>query len=524
MPVSDDHSELDKRLAGAGKTLTEHTLQGFFWIFSGNIAQAVLKIGATAVLARFLMPGDFGIVGAGLVVVGFCQIFSQLGVGPAIVQRPEITDTHLKVAFTLSFLMGLTTAALVMAGAPLIAAFFRMPELESVARVLALSFPITGLGGTAEALLQRRMRFREFAKLELISFAFGYCLVGVTLAYIGYGIWALVIGHIAQNLLQTILVVRASPHVRTFSLHRATLKEILFFSGGFSLARIGNFVAVQADNVVVGRWLGADALGIYGRAYQFMMLPTNLFGKVVDNVLFPSMAAVQQDPNRLARAYVTSVGIVAMITIPLSAMLVLLAPEIVNIVLGSQWMSVVVPFQILAAILVFRTSYKMSDTLVRATGAVYSRAWRQWIYGAFVFIGSYAGTRWGLAGVAAGVAVAIVVNFLLMLHLSLRLTSATWMQTSAAFMRHTITSLPVTVAAGAVVYGMRRAAMPDAFVVGAAGVVSGVVFLLMISAFGKMFGEEGAFVARICMKYFGPLKRRFRLGSRIVRVPAEGET
>jgi len=192
------------------------------------------------------------------------------------------------------------------------------------------------------------------------------------------------------------------------------------------LAKIGNFFALQGDNIVVGRTLGASALGIYGRAYQFMVMPASLFGNAMDKTLFPAMAQVQNDKKRLAKAYLTGVRVIGLLAIPISVVFNFLAPSIVMVLLGPTWTEVILPLQILTCSLLFRMSYKMSDSLARATGSVYNRAWRQIIYAALVFGGSYVGQFWGLPGVAMGVASALVVNFLLMAHLSLNLTNTTW--------------------------------------------------------------------------------------------------
>src|SRR5205085_2202322 len=109
------------------------------------------------------------------------------------------------------------------------------------------------------------------------------------------------------------------------------------------------------------RWLGAGPLGLYSRAYNFLMVPTTLFGTVVDKVLFPAMAHIQGDTKRLTRAFRRSLAIVAMVTLPVSVVLVVLAPELVTLVLGQRWSGMIVPFQVLAGTMLFRTSYKMSD-------------------------------------------------------------------------------------------------------------------------------------------------------------------
>lgn len=180
-------------------------------------------------------------------------------------------------------------------------------------------------------------------------------------------------------------------------------RDLLGYSSGTMVSQVGNYVAIQGANIVAGRLLGAAALGIYSRANQFLMTPVNLFGTVVDQVLFPAMSKVQGDPDKLRRAYVFATSIIALITLPLSAVLVVLSPEIIEIIMGPLWDAVVLPFQILVSTLLFRTSYKMSDSLSRAVGAVYRRAWRQWLYAAIVITGTYVGHHWGVSGIALGV-------------------------------------------------------------------------------------------------------------------------
>jgi PST family polysaccharide transporter len=213
------------------------------------------------------------------------------------------------------------------------------------------------------------------------------------------------------------------------------------------------------------------------------------------------MASVQNDPERLGRAYLTSVGLVAMVTIPLGGLLTILAPEIVITLLGAQWSGVITPFQILTIVLVFRTSYKMSDTLVRAKGAVYNRAWRQWVYAILVFIGAYLGTFAGLRGVAIGTGLAIILNFLLMLDLSIKLTNVSWMSFARVFGRHTLISVPILAGSWAFVLYARHHGIPSVLTIISTLLGSGIAFLGWFIIFPGTFGDEGRFAMRIIGKY-----------------------
>ncbi len=408
------------------KGMTDRTLRGLYWMFLCTGGQAVVQLVVLVVLARLVSPGEFGVVAAALVVVGFSTVFSQLGIGPAVVQRPDLQPAHLRTGFTLSVLLGTFLGGLLWLLAPAVADFFHQENLTGILRVLALVFPLQGLAVVAESLVQRELRFRLLGFLELAAMAIGYGGVGIALAFAGWGAWALVAAHLCQNTLKTILLLAVQPHPKRPLLQGRAFRELLFFGGGFTIARFSNYLASQGDNLVIGRWLGPVALGIYGRAYQLMQAPASLLGQVLDRVLFPAMARVQDQREKLAAAYRRGVALIALATLPASAALLLLAPEMVQVLLGEKWDAVLAPLQILAAGMLFRSSYKLSDSLVRATGAVYRRAWRQGTYAVLVFTGAVIGQFWGLAGVAVGVVLALAINFLLMAHLSLALTGLSW--------------------------------------------------------------------------------------------------
>lgn len=476
---------------GRRASLTDRTISGMLWNMSGAMAQAALQLAIVSVLARLLAPEDFGLVGAAVVVIEFCQIFTQIGVGPAIVQRSDLREEHVRAGFTLSLLIGVVFGGLLYLAAPGLARFFRMENLSPVVRVLALGYPLAGPTVVAESLLLRHMQFRKLVTVEVLSHALSYGVVGILLAALGWGVWALVAAYVSQIGIRALGFFLVGSLGVGFSLDKTALRHLLTYGVGFSLARIANYAAVQGDNVVVGRWLGAGALGIYGRAYCFVSMPANLFGTVVDRVIFPAMALVQNDRPKLAEAYARATALVAMITLPLSAVLFALAPEIVRMLLGPHWDSVIMPFRILVTVLVFRTSYKMSDSLTRATGAVYRRAWRQWLYAGAVFLGAGLGQFWGTPGVAVGVAAAIVLNFVLMLQLSLKLTGVSCLGLALVHLRHALVAIVLGTVAWTCAHLGRAAGMGLYLSLGSAGLATGAALLLLMSCRPGAFGDEG---------------------------------
>lgn len=240
------------------------------------------------------------------------------------------------------------------------------------------------------------------------------------------GVWALVAAEVAQAAFKSALLLAKHPPSRRPTFERAAFKDLVYYGGGFTVARLANYAAVYGDNIVTGRFLGPAALGYYGRAYSLMSAPAYALGSVLDAVLFPAMAKVQDNTRRLATAYLRAVGLIALIVLPLSAAVILLAPELIRVALGPHWSAAVVPFQVLGIGMLFRTSYKISDSIARSTGAVYRRAWRQVLYATFVVLGSCVGQRWGIVGVAWAALAALTFNFIVMASLSLDVAQTTW--------------------------------------------------------------------------------------------------
>jgi O-antigen/teichoic acid export membrane protein/thymidylate kinase len=477
--------------------LTARTFAGLAWTAGGKAVYAVLRLLVLFILARLVSPADFGVVGAASVVIGFSAIFSQLGMAPALVQRPVLELAHEQTAFSTSVAFGLFLGALLWLLAPDIAAFFRIPAVEPVLRTFAWTFPLAGLSIVGEAMMQRDLRFRWLATVEVVSFVVGYGVVGVTLALIGYGVWALVAAEMSKVALQTTCLLLARPPRLSLRPHYHAFADLLYYGGGFTVSKIANYLALQLDNIIVGRWLGATALGFYGRAYELMAGAPMLLGEPVDKVLFPAMAARQDNLQALASAFRRGVAAMALITLPLSAILLALAPDAIPALLGPRWTPVVRPFQILTFGMFLRTSNRISDVVARATGAVYRRAWRQTAYMLCVMAGAWFGRRWGIAGVAFGVLGALMVNYTLMADLGVRLVHLSWRRFWTAHLPGLLTAG----AAGALMWGfatmLRGWGLSPWAVVVVAGVLGlGGLFLIMWAAPRVFLGDDGLWLLR----------------------------
>lgn len=484
--------------ASGSRSLTGQTFHGLSWSFLGAIGQAVLQFAAIAVLSRLVTVEEFGTAAAATVVTGLAVMLSQLGVGAAIVQAKRLDRDDLASAFTLASALGLVLAGVLIALAPVIGPLVGLSADADYIQLLSLVLIFGAMSIVAQGVLQRQMRFRALALVDLSSYAFGYLGTAVVLAALGFGAASLVWGQIVQAGVAAVLsyaLVRHDVRPRRLSVMLRSGRRLFGFGSAYSLSQLGNWVATNGDNLVVTSTLGPASLGIYARAYQLLVQPAVLIGSVSDKVLFPAMSRIQDDHARLSRAYVTANAIIAMITVPASVLLFVLAPEIVAILLGPGWEAVAVPLRIFAVVLLPRTAYKISGSLTRATGAVLGGAWRQWVYAGEVIVGCAIGSHWGINGVAVGAALAIVLHMATMLRFSARLERGLELRVLRGYAK----SLPLAVAVAAVCWPVADAlrgstpAVVVALVTGVAGAAATALALLLTRG---LFREEFALLRR----------------------------
>jgi O-antigen/teichoic acid export membrane protein len=472
-------------VTGTGRrSLTGQTFKGLSWSFLGAISQAVLQFVAIAVLSRLVTVEEFGTAAAATLVTGLAVTLSQLGVGAAFV-----------LGSTLGFLLG----GLIIVLAPLLGPLVGLPRGSSYLQLLSLVIVLGSLTIVSTGLLQRQMRFRSLALVDLVSYAIGYLGTAVVLASAGFGAVSLIWGQIVQAAVSLVFSYALArhevrPHRPSVMFRRA--RRLFGFGSAYSLSQLGNWMATNGDNVVVTSALGPASLGVYARAYQLLVQPANLIGSVSDKVLFPAMSRIQDDHRRLARAYVGVNSLIAMLTLPVSVLLFVLAPEIVAILLGPGWEAVAYPLRIFAIVLLPRTAYKISGSLTRATGAVLGGALRQWVYAGEVVVGCAIGSMWGINGVAVGASVAIVLHTATMLKFSARLQRGLVRMVLVAYAKSLPLAVGVSAACWPLAEWLRHSSLPAVLVAlittAAAAAAAGLTLLLT----RRFFREEFAILRR----------------------------
>jgi PST family polysaccharide transporter len=482
------------------RSLTDEAVSGVGWQFLSVAANIFLRALILILLARNLPPGDFGIIAAATMVMSVTQVLSQIGVSRVLVQRLVLSEDHIRSAFAICLYTGLIAMAGIYFAAPLISQLFRMTELTIFVQFLSVTLLFQSLGTVPASLLQRERRFRSLGLVELGSFVLGFGFIALPMAKADLGAWSLAVGHFAHMLSRTVFYYMLRRPAIGLRPHNGASGELLAVGSGFSAGQVGNFIATEVDYLIVGRSLGAEALGYYSRAYQFLMLPAQLFGKALTSVLFPSMASIQDQPERVGRAYLRAMGVIALLTLPSTGLLIVMAPELVKFVLGSEWEPMIVPFKILIATLLFRTSYKISDSVTLAMGSMVRRAWRQWIYAGAVVVGASLGLPWGLAGVAFGVAAAVALNFLLMLQLAMEVTGVRLGAVVRTHAQQVVASFLMVLPVWLVAELTRALEFGNTAVLSACTVTTAATSALLWFRFRGLFGADGAWLHALAVK------------------------
>jgi O-antigen/teichoic acid export membrane protein len=484
--------------AGAPSTsepLYGRTMSALSWRFFSESSRFILQLIVMVILARLIPVDQFGLLALAMVVINLVNGISEMGIQAAVIQRKDLTETHIRVGFSLSILFGLLCAITVCAIAPFLAILLQNNEVIPILRLISVNFLLTNAGAVAAALLQRKLDYRKLLIVELGSYISGYVLVSISLALLGYGVWALVWASVIQTLLKTALLFYLAPHPMLPSLSPPEARQLLNFGAGQTLFGIANDAAAYGSYFVVGRQLGTIALGLYSRAYQLMVLPLYQFSAVIGSVFFPVYSLIQSESARLKRTYLASLALAAIIVTPILACIGATAPEIMVGVFGPEWIGAAAPLQILCVGGPFNSMCGLGDTLARAKGAVYRKFACHSIYAACVFSGSFIGSRWGVNGVAVGVVVAIIVVYLLMAWLTTRLVEASWKEYFLCQAPGAILGLVAAAFAILATHLLRPTHLPNLIILGCAVTTSAVACVVAVLSLPRAWLNNVSFGA-----------------------------
>lgn len=399
-------------------------LRAGVWAFAGQGGHQFVNFALVIILARLLTPEAFGIVAAAQVILVLSQVVVKFGLGAALIQTEVLTRSMERTALTLMLGLALVMALAIYLATPWLARLMNVPNLIEIMPVMLITFLLSAATNPSMNLLMRDMRFKLIAALEIGTFALIHAVVAVALALAGWSYWALILATLASTVVRASLVYWVRPVLPTLSMRRDEVRALLGFGSGVFLAQVGSNAAQRIDNAIVASFFGPAALGFYSRAYDILDLTNSMFGGVFRNVLFSGFSKKRRNTGKkrdeLERSFLSAHAFAAFVILPISASSVVLAPELVSILLGGQWVPAVPLLQVLGLGMYFRLAYKVSHSFNLAEGRVYGTAWRTLVYAVLVGVCAGIGGHFGgLVGVGYGVLVALASVFILLTHLAL---------------------------------------------------------------------------------------------------------
>ncbi|MCK9194014.1 MAG: lipopolysaccharide biosynthesis protein [Nevskia sp.] len=385
--------------------------RGMRWATVAQVGKLCIQLSGILILSRLLPPADFGLMSMAMVISGLANLLRDMGMASAIIQRDSISSELLSTIFWTSVIFGTGVGVLVASGSSAVAELFKAPNLAPVLVAMAIVFPITSAGSAHQAILERRSDFRSIAAVEIASASLGL-IAAISSALYGLGALSFALQQIVTSLASLISLRKVSGFspCRTWSLDQ--LRSIWRYSSALSAFNIVNYFARNADNFLIGRYLGATELGLYSMAYRIMLLPIQNVSTSISRALFPSLSRAQNDLDALRKTYLSAIQIIAYISAPLMAGLWVLSDQFVALFFDEKWAKVAELLMWLAPVGFYQSISTTLGVLYQATGHARPLFATGTVVSAAFVVAIWLGLPSGTVGVVSYYAIAHLIIFL----------------------------------------------------------------------------------------------------------------
>lgn len=322
-------------------------IKGLAWSAIEKYSVFLVSLIVSMVLARLLAPKDFGVVAIATVIINFLSIFSTMGIGPAIIQRKNLSNDDINNIFSFSVIISLILTLIFFASSWLIAHYYAEVQLITICHVLCINLFFGGINMVPSALMAKNRRFKEIAirtvVLQILTGA-----IAVYAAYNGFGVYSLLISPTVTSIAMMFYNCHFYPVKFKINIDIKIMKSIFSYSSyqfGFEFI---NYFSRNLDKLIIGKYISANALGYYDKSYRLMQLPAGQLTGVINPVLQPIMSTLQDDMTQMAQKYNKIIKFIGCISFPLSIFLYFSGDEIITLFYGDNWQFSVRSFQILA--------------------------------------------------------------------------------------------------------------------------------------------------------------------------------
>lgn len=350
-------------------TLKSQALSGLKWNSVANVSGTVIQLLQVSILTRHLAPEDFGLMAMAMIVFGFSQAFADMGISGAIIQKQEISESQLSTLYWINIFAGFTVFLVVILLAYPIAVFYQEPRLMKILVYVSFSFIIQSFGQQFRILFQKQMNFSLLTKIELTSKIIGL-LTSTTLALYGYGLYSLVWSTLSQSVVLSMLLVFYGFKVNRPSLvfRLNDIRQFLSFGAYQMGEKTINYFSANLDTLLIGKFLGMEAVGFYNLAWRLIMYPLIQINPIINRVAFPVYSKLQNNKVALGRYYTISLHCLSLITVPILAFMFFYANEVVAVVYGCKWETTASLLKILSFVGISKAIGNPGGSIILALG------------------------------------------------------------------------------------------------------------------------------------------------------------
>lgn len=391
-------------------SIAEKSVKGSVWAFTGQITQFLLQFGSMILVTRILDPRDYGIVAIAVSLNAFASVFNGNGLVSAVIQKKHISHEEQSIVYLYNCLLGLCLTLMLFIFSDVIAEFFAVGELSGVIRLMSLQMVITALGSQFYAHLIRAMNFKVVTLTEFLSTLLGV-IVTLTMAYYGYAYWSLVVGYIMTSACKLILSISLTEWRPKWYGLNTSGSSLFRFGVNVTIADIVSYFSRNSDNLIVGKSIGSDQLGIYSRAYQLMMMPISQVRAPIQKVSFPAMSKLDSSSETYKNYYYNVIIIISFVSMPLAGLFFLKSDSIILLLFGERWIECSDVLQVLAIVAFLQPVASTRGIVMMSSAQTHKMMWVRSIQAICDILGFLVGLKWGILGVAYGYAISTWLTF-----------------------------------------------------------------------------------------------------------------
>lgn len=393
------------------QNLKQKTIAGFTWSLAGQAIIYIVTLGGTIIMSRLLGPSLFGLFGMLTVFSSLASLFVGFGLSHVIVQNQSLDQRDLSSIFWLNVMLGSVIAIVFFFCSDPIAAFYQQPELADITKVFSIIFFVYGCSAVPLGLLSKRLQFKELVISQLLATTISYA-AGITAAYLGLGVWSLVLQNIMNHFVYVSLNYYYSKWRPEFTFTSTTLAKINKFSRNFLPSQLLDFFSLNMDMMLVGKYFGKTDLGFYGRATALVQLPVNSIGNIFNRTFFSVFAALQDNKLAFSSSYLRAVKMLTLVVMPILVLTAVLAEKIVLLLFGLEWIGMT-PFVTILAIGAAIGSYNsFNDSVMTSQGRTDLLLRINVVEKIILIVGVVIGVRYGILGVAYAKVGAVALMFI----------------------------------------------------------------------------------------------------------------